>query len=338
MGRLERGLFWRLYATLAVSLVLVSVLGAVAWHLTMLIRPSPGFHRPAAHLLMMLLGTAAAVGVAAYPVIGRLTRRLEQLKGSVEAWGAGALATRAKVEGNDEIAAVSVSFNTAADRVEALLAAHKALLAHASHELRSPLTRLRVASEIYLASPRPELQAAITREVAELDALVDEILLASRLDHGDEPGPPETCDVLALAAEEAARASVELLPVAADGQAFEVRGWPRLLRRMIRNLIANALQHGEPPVQVEIRGDSAGRIIISVRDHGEGISAEERVRVFEPFYRPAGRPETEGGWGLGLSLVRQIAERHGGTVVCEAAEGAGAAFVVALPAGSGEPA
>ena len=283
------------------------------------------------HLLAMLLTAAAAVGLAAYPVVGRLTRRLERLRRSVEAWGEGRLDSRAVVQGGDEVAAVAASFNAAADRVQALLAAHKALLAHASHELRSPLARLRVAAEIYATAPRPDLKATIDSEVAELDALVDEILLASRLDHGGDMAAPETVDVLALAAEEAARAGVELRPVGAGAHAFEVAGSPRLLRRMIRNLIQNALQHGGPPVEVELgRGEPDGSITVAVHDRGPGIPAAERERVFEPFYRPAGRPEAEGSWGLGLSLVRQIAERHGAAVTCAPRDGGGTSFVVEI--------
>ncbi len=293
------------------------------------VRRRPGAQ--GAHFLAMLLLAAAAVGVAAYPVVSRLTRRLERLRGSVEAWGGGRLDSRAVVQGGDEVAAVAMSFNAAADRVQALLAAHKALLAHASHELRSPLARLRMSAEIYAADPRPDLKAAIDREIADLDALVDEILLASRLDHGGDLGAPETVDLLALAAEEAARAGVELRPVDAGAQAFEVAGSPRLLRRMIRNLIQNALQHGGPPVEVDVgRARAGGSVTLAVHDRGPGIPAEERDRVFEPFYRPAGRPEAEGSWGLGLSLVRQIAERHGGSVACAPRAGGGTSFVVEL--------
>ena len=288
------------------------------------------------HMLMMLLLAAGVVGLAAYPVVSGITGRLERLRGSVEAWGRGGLHSRARVEGGDEVAAVAETFNAAADRIEGLLAAHKAMLAHASHELRSPLARLRVAAEMYASAPKAELKAVIDREVAELDALVEEILLASRLDHGPtlEMGPPEAVDILALAAEEAARAGVELRTVEAGAPPFEVQGWLRLLRRMIRNLVENALQHGGPPVDVEVAADAGGAaIVLSVSDRGRGIPDEECERGFEPFHRPAGRPETEGGWGLGLSLVRQIAQRHGGGVKCLPRAGGGTTFTATLPRG-----
>lgn len=286
------------------------------------------------HILAMLLAIAAAVGLAAYPIVSRLTGRLERLRSSLDAWGGGQLERRARVEGQDEIAAVAASFNAAADRVEALLAAHKALLAHASHELRSPLTRLRVAVEMFTATADPDLRPGIVRDIAELDGLVEEILLASQLDQAPGAQALEIVDCLALAAEEAARTGAQVSFVETGAGPFEVEGSARLLRRLIRNLIENAHKHGQPPVEVELaRVDrrSGAWIVITVNDQGPGIAEAERERVFEPFYRPSGRAETAGSWGLGLSIVRQIAERHGGTVSCQPREG-GAAFVAALPA------
>ena len=149
---------------------------------------------------------AVCVGIAALPVIGRLTRRLERLRQGVERWGAGDLGARVPVRGQDEIAAVARSFNQAAERiVRHRLAAHRALLATASHELRSPLARLRVAAELMEHGPAPAAQAEMARNLAELDQLIDEILLASRLDHLQPGGPRERVELLALAAEEAAR-------------------------------------------------------------------------------------------------------------------------------------
>jgi signal transduction histidine kinase len=149
-----------------------------------------------------ILGIAAAsVALAAFPVARRLTRRLETLKGGVEAWGAGDLARRVPVLGRDEVAALARSFNHAAARIETLVGAHKSLLAGASHELRSPLARLRVGIEMFKTAPGPALAAELDRNLAELDALVDEVLLASRLDHQPGAAARERVELLALAAE-----------------------------------------------------------------------------------------------------------------------------------------
>ena len=145
------------------------------------------------------------IGAAAYPVVRHLTRRLERLRQGVDQWGGGALGLRVPVTGNDEVAAVSRSFNAAADRIEHLVAAHRTLLANASHELRSPLARLRMAIDLYEQSPEERMKQEILQSLTELDSLVEEILLASRLDHVQKLDHAEPVDLLALAAEEGAR-------------------------------------------------------------------------------------------------------------------------------------
>jgi two-component system OmpR family sensor kinase len=340
---LSRKLFWQVYLTLIASLMLLAVLGAVishvlaAWGMIGGMRPRMHFARPSGppvlHIMAVLLVVGATVGVAAYPLVSGITRRLEALRTSVEAWdGAGGGANRAVVEGSDEIAAVARSFNRAADRAEALLAAHKALLANASHELRSPLARLRMATELLGGGDAAQHIATINREIAELDGLVEEILLASRLDRVDTL-ETETVDCLALVAEEAARVGLAVEAIDSGAGPFEVTGSSRLLRRLVRNLIENALKHGAPAVEIGV-ASAAGRVIITVRDHGAGIAPDLRERVFEPFFRPEGRAEQAGSWGLGLALARQIARRHGGEVTCGAADRGGAAFRVELPTGA----
>ncbi len=261
---------------------------------------------------------AIAVGIAAHPVVRRLTRRLERLRTGVESWGSGRLSQRVAVEGRDEIAAVARSFNAAAARVETLVGAHKTLLANASHELRSPLARLRLAIEL-----RNETE--MERSFGELDLLIDEILLASRLDQAERPMRVETVDLLALAAEEAARSAATL-----DGRPAMLNGDPVLLRRLLRNLLENAARHGAPPVELNVSTAPDGTIHLAVHDRGKGIAQAERERVFEPFYRPAGIGEAAGSWGLGLSLVKQIAERHGGSAGCTDRPGGGTSFIVTL--------
>ncbi len=271
-----------------------------------------------------LLLIAAVIGAAAYPVVRHLTRRLETLRHAVDKFGAGDLTTRVPAGGRDEVAAVAASFNAAADRIGKLVGAHRSLLANASHELRSPLARLRMAAELNAENPSAQRRQEMLESLGELDQLVEEILLASRLDHVGPGKENAVVDLLALAAEEAARHGVDV-----NGKAAIVRGDARLLTRMVRNLILNALRHGAPPVEVSV--DIAGGVVtVSVRDHGPGIPDAEKERVFEPFYRPTGRAEASGGWGLGLALVRQIARHHGGDVTIETPAGGGARFVVSL--------
>ena len=284
---------------------------------------------PIGTLLLCLGVLALAVGVGAYPIVRRLTKRLEHLQHGVESLGAGDLAARVAVEGNDEIAGLAQSFNRAAGRIEALVGAHKQLLANASHELRTPLTRLRVAVDLLKESADPKRKAGLERDIAELDQLIDEVLLASRLDAVGEREADEDVDLLALAAEECSRyADVQL-----DGAAAHLRGDPRLLRRLLRNLLENAYRHGVPPVTVHI--DSAGAdALIAVSDHGAGVPVAERERIFEPFYRRQ-QPGPNVGVGLGLALVRQIARHHGGDATCEDDASGSSRFIVRLPLARG---
>jgi signal transduction histidine kinase len=186
-----------------------------------------------------------AVGVGAYPVARRLTRRLERLQQSVERLGRGDLRARVDASGCDEVAQLAGSFNQAAARIEELVQSHRSLLANASHELRSPLTRVRLAIEMLDDAPPPR-RAALRREVeqgiGEIDVLVEEILLAARLQATAEAEPRREfaeVDLTALAAEECARAEVPL-----DADTVKIDGDTRLLRRLLRNLIDNARRHG----------------------------------------------------------------------------------------------
>lgn len=354
-------------------------------------RPAPPQLPISAPLALALL--FVAVGLAAWPVSRRITRRLEALQRSVDAQAAGDLRVRAEVSGQDEVAALAHSFNHAAERIEALvgrqealLSTQRRLLANASHELRSPLARIRMAIELMLENPADLTHHTdeVRQNIRELDALVEEILLASRLDTLSlDELRREPVDLTQLAAEEAARTGAVWMDEtpsdvnrddgAESGAAHTtVAGDARLLRRLLRNLLENARRYqpeGDEPVLLCLSrepgpvavgspeadtdpgrsGDSdagvnhsgdgkeaqAGEVIdwlrIEVLDRGPGVLEAARERIFEAFYRVDGHSEQAGNVGLGLSLVRQIARRHGGDAHHEPREGGGSRFVVRLP-------
>lgn len=361
-------------------------------------RPAPPQLPISAPLALALL--FVAVGLAAWPVSQRITRRLEALQRSVDAQAAGDLRVRAEVSGQDEVAALAHSFNHAAERIEALvnrqealLSTQRRLLANASHELRSPLARIRMAIELMLENPADLTHHTdeVRQNIRELDALVEEILLASRLDTlSMDELRPEPVDLTQLAAEEAARTGAVWMDETPsdvnrdDGSESgathtTVAGDARLLRRLLRNLLENArryqpegdepvllcLSRGPGPVAVGSleadtdpgrSGDSdagvnhsgagkealAGEVTdwlrIEVLDRGPGVPEAARERIFEAFYRVDGHSEQAGNVGLGLSLVRQIARRHGGDAHHEPREGGGSRFVVRLPVSAAMPA
>jgi two-component system, OmpR family, sensor histidine kinase RstB len=287
--------------------------GGPAWSIPLpdgrwLIARAPNRHLPSVFRIIAFLGAVAlAVAVCAYPVVRGLTRRLERLQTGVETLGAGDLSARVAVTGHDEVTSLAESFNRAAGRIEDLVGAHRLLLANASHELRTPLSRIRLALELFERSGETKYKTDLERDLAELEALIDEILLASRLEAMPALQATEDVDLLALAAEECARYDDCTL----DGEAASVTGDPRLLRRMIRNLLENAKRHGTPPVRVTVARAGA-RVSLDVADAGAGVPASERERVFTPFHRLG---QDGKGAGLGLSLVRQIARLHGGDAV-----------------------
>jgi signal transduction histidine kinase len=286
----------------------------------------------AAHLLGGAVGLAliaVLIAVGAYPVARRITRRIERLQQRVDALGSGDLKARVEVEGRDEVADLARSFNRAAERIERLLGAQRGMLAGASHELRSPLARIRVGVELLADKAPPELARRMALDVEELDELVSELLLASRLEVLPHPERVEDVDLLALVAEECARVEAE---VEVEGTPELVAGDARMLRRMVRNLLDNAARYGGgTPVEASVTAHG-GRVLVRVADRGPGVPEAERERIFEPFYRPAGwREGPEGGVGLGLALVRQIARHHGGDARWVAREGRGSCFEVWLP-------
>jgi signal transduction histidine kinase len=325
---LGRRLYLRVYLALLASLATATILFAMAHmrygtvpHGLLSVRGHVG-------LLIVLAIIALVVAAAAYPVVRRLTRRLERLQASVEAWGEGDLAARVAVEGEDEVALLAISFNQAAARVEALMRAQKSLLANASHELRSPLARIRMAIELLQDQAPAAIREELAHDINELDQLVGELLLASRLDAAAGQAPPAVAvDLAALVADECARAAADC-----TAEPVGLTGDPTLLRRMIRNLLENARRHGGgTPVALALTRPSASEIRIEVSDGGPGVPEEEREAIFEPFHRVRGASEADGGYGLGLSLVRQIARRHGGDVRCAARTGGGCVFRVTLP-------
>jgi signal transduction histidine kinase len=198
-------------------------------------------------------------------------------------------------------------------------------LANASHELRTPLARIRLALEMLKESADSKVKAGLQRDIAELDSLVDEILLASRLNAVEQVQVSEDIDLLALAAEECSRYD----EVQLEGEPAKMQGDARLLRRLLRNLLENARVHGAPPTQVRLRHDG-NTILLTVWDAGPGPAQSEFEQLFTPFYRRRDGKNGTGN-GLGLSLVRQIARHHGGDARCTAMADGRGCFLISLP-------
>ena len=208
----------------------------------------------------------------------------------------------------------------------------RTLLASASHELRSPLARIRMALELYATDPRPEMRESIERDVVELDNLIDELLLASRLQTTQVLEATGPVDLLALTAEEGTKVGATV-----TGDAASVHGDRRLLRHLVRNLFENAQRHGDGTAIEATLAVTGSGVVLRVCDHGPGVPQDERKRIFEPFYRAPATRKSRVGVGLGLHLVRIISERHGASVEHRPNLPTGACFEVRFPPPGSSP-
>jgi two-component system sensor histidine kinase RstB len=295
-------------------------------------------------LFLSVLGVVAAVmALGLYPLARGITRRLEHLAEGARRFGGGELSHRVPVQGTDEIAAVAARFNQAAAALESLLEQQRHMLANASHELRSPLARLRMAFELAAEEPDPERRRRLVEkahaDIVELDALVEDVLLAARAEPGVPRRPLSEVDLQAIVEAEAERTGgVKVaLPAARPPR---LAGDAPMLKHLVRNLLTNARIHGgdgEVVASLDMAGERPACLLLAVEDRGPGIPADEREKIFAPFYRPAaahqpgaGAPHVAGA-GLGLALVRQVARYHGGEVRYLPRVGGGSRFEVSLP-------
>jgi len=185
------------------------------------------------------------------------------------------------------------------------------------------LSRIRLGLEMYQSGHEQKRLDALRSDIEELDGLIEEILLMSRLDSANSKLVTEAVDLEQIIDEECERfPSIDF-----KGSALMIDGNAGLLKRVVRNLIGNAFKHGKPPVVVELT-QSDDEVSFIVTDHGNGISDADKAKIFDRFYRGADRQNVE-GYGLGLSLVKQIVDAHKGTI--KVLDGEGFIIKVTLP-------
>ena len=289
--------------------------------------------------LVSLLGT---VGLTIY-----VTAPLRRMARSMDRVAAGDLDHRLDGRGRDDVAAMGRSFNRMTERIQDMLRRQKELTAAVSHELRSPLARMKMGVELCrdAVDPAPRLEA-LDQEIDHLDRLVGELLALSR---GELAGSAETPEpvVLRPAIENAWRRCAE--PSAPPGFRLELDVTPQLrvamdassLDKILDNLLGNCLAHAEPgPVRVQAERVASGRLAIRVSDSGPGVDGELLERLFEPFFRADPSRSQDGGHvGLGLMVVERLVAAHGGRVQARHAEpGPGLCLELDLPAAEPGPA
>lgn len=312
--------------------------GAVPHHMG-----PPPLWRPFLFVGLVLL----VVAVATRPLAQRISRPLERLTAAARRLGGGDLSARVPANAGharraDEISELTRAFNEMAERVERLVHAERDLLANVSHELRSPLARIRVALELLPRTGEADRRLRdVERDLAELDRLIEDVLTTARLEARGLPTNLAAVDARALLGEVAERAGHDPLTMDSevrieDGPPVVLTADAALLRRALWNLVENAAKYGAPPVTLSATrvGD---RVVLAVSDAGAGIAEADREKVFAPFYRGDTTPR---GVGLGLTLARAVAEVHGGTIAIEPLEDAsgrprGCRVVLSIP-GIGE--
>lgn len=275
------------------------------------------------------------IGAVLWVVTGRALAPVERLRRQVEAVDAADPAQRVDA-GQDELGDLAATMNDLLDRIQQAQVLQRRFVSDASHELRSPLATLRQHAELARDHPQATSLAAlgdvVLGEGARMQELVESLLLMARLDEGQGRAVAEV-DLDDLALEEAAR--LRSLGVDVDARGIgpaRVQGDAAMLARALRNLTDNAARHAAGTVTLRV-AEHAGRVRVEVEDDGAGIPADQRELVFERFARlDEGRARDAGGSGLGLSIVRQIARAHGGTVTAGQGTDGGALFTLDLPA------
>jgi signal transduction histidine kinase len=287
----------------------------------------------------ILVVVLAALSLGIYWFLRPIRQRLAELGQTAAALGRGDLGARATVGPSDAIGALASTFNRMADEIERLIAAQEELLRMTSHELRTPIQRLHFAIEsvrdAHDATARERGLCLIDRDLEELDQLIEELLTYVRLK--DHRAPVRTSIELCTILEELIEVVSELkgdITLTFRGPAegsFLVDVEARLLRRAVSNLLVNALRHARSRVDVTV-GREGRMIRICVDDDGPGIPIADRERIFEPFQRlDDERTKSSRGFGLGLAIVRRIAEIHGGSVAVLTSEWGGARLRLSIP-------
>ncbi|MFN3285185.1 MAG: ATP-binding protein [bacterium] len=288
---------------------------------------------------LTVLGTVA---VASSLLATWITRPLRLLTDAADAVAGGRLSQRVRVEGAEELRRLGSSFNRMAEQVEAMVAQQRAFAARAAHELRSPLASLRLRLEVLrdrIASDPAALESVddTLRVLDRLRRLTDHLLALAAVQEGgaSQRRPVDLAPVLYELVEEVAPLAADAglrLEVDVPPHLPEVLADPEQMVLVVRNLVDNAIKYTPAGGRVTVRASAQDTSVeLMVTDTGVGIAPEHLPKVFDRFYRVPGAGRGSEGSGLGLALVREVVEAHGGRVDVRSTPGVGTEFRVRLP-------
>lgn len=261
-----------------------------------------------------------------YVMARSITRPLSNLVRAAESLGRSIRQPKLEEKGARELRDAARAFNTMQDRLQRYLDSRTRVLAAMSHDLKTPLTRLRLQVETALEDPA--IQAKFGKELDEMESLVHGSLALFRgLDDDETHVPIDINSLVETIKNEFTEMGHD---VSVEGEAAQpLFGKPQALKRCLTNLVANAVKFG---VRAKIVVEDGSALLIRVRDEGPGIPPEELERVFEPFYRvESSRNRDTGGTGLGLSIARDVAQAHGGSLVAQNLAAGGLEALLVLP-------
>ena len=262
-----------------------------------------------------------------------IMKPINWLSEGVSAIGDGNLGYRLPEKRGDELGKLALAFNKMSERLREMLEARERLLLDVSHELRSPLTRMKVALEFV---QEDKTRDSLLGDVQEMEQMLTEILETARLKSEHGKLELQTVDLNKLIQEVCSEfeGKVPGIHFDGDGREYMVRIDVEQIQTVLKNILVNALKYSVPgndPVQVRLSEDASG-CIIEIQDQGQGIPEDELELIFEPFYRvDKSRTKLTGGYGLGLSMCKTIIEAHGGRISVRSKPGEGAAFCIRLP-------
>ncbi|HZP13210.1 MAG TPA: ATP-binding protein [Nevskiaceae bacterium] len=313
-----------------------------AYRWTAVSRPARGHEEHIRDLITRAFIGLLAIAAVALLAARRITRPIHGLRTATNELASGKLETRVPEQISrrpDELGQLGRSFNEMAERLQRLLESQRQLLRDVSHELRSPLARLRIASELARDEPAPTHFERIEQEAGRLEELIAQVLLVARLDSPMSAATREPVDITAIAQQvcedaqlEANARKVEVVATIRDG--CQVSGRPDLLQSAIENVVRNAVRYTATGTTVEVDAScDAQQWRVVVTDHGPGVPEDQLAAIFQPFHRVSSARERDtGGYGLGLAIAERAVHAHGGSIAAQNVAGGGLRVEIRLPA------